>query len=379
MHPPTHPLTSSLPLPLPVSADVDSTSCRLLGPVALVVQLIMGLLVVGSLVYKRQKERPKRKWKVWLLDVCKQLLGQLFVHTLNLVFSQLGFQGEAPQPQANPLVSHAGRRGNPCGLYFLNILVDTTLGVFIIYLLLRYLTSLLTTTFQLQGFVSGQYTPSPSPSSSSPSSPSSRSSTISSSISSSITRRRRGAPPRPKLSYWLKQLALYLFVLLIMKLCVLLLLYAFPVLVDLGNAILDLFGTHKDAQVVFSLAAFPLAMNVVQFWLIDSLLRHNPSTSKYAQLPTERPSTDLSTPSPHHHQYNDRNHDEYEEEADEEERMGEREEQQQQAEEEGGKGRTSHRYPPASPKVGEGGSNGGAGAGAEDGNAEDGRGERNPE
>lgn len=49
------------------------------------------------------------------LDVTKQALGQLFVHTLNVLLSSL--------------VARQGRN-NPCTLYFLNIGIDTTLGEF---------------------------------------------------------------------------------------------------------------------------------------------------------------------------------------------------------------------------------------------------------
>ncbi len=83
-------ILSPIPTPTPTtiigSPDIDD-GCKLLGPFALFVQAIMGVLVIGSLVYKRQRETPKRKWKIWALDVSKQLLGQLFVHMLNVILS----------------------------------------------------------------------------------------------------------------------------------------------------------------------------------------------------------------------------------------------------------------------------------------------------
>lgn len=39
---------------------------RLLGPVALLVQAIMGVLVIGSLLIKRGREKPRRRWRVWI-------------------------------------------------------------------------------------------------------------------------------------------------------------------------------------------------------------------------------------------------------------------------------------------------------------------------
>lgn len=69
--------------------------CQLLGPVALVVQGCMGVFVVLSLVIKRQFEGnvkkgiPRRRWRVWSMDVGKQLIGQGFVHFLNVWVSPL--------------------------------------------------------------------------------------------------------------------------------------------------------------------------------------------------------------------------------------------------------------------------------------------------
>ena len=78
-----------------------------------VVQALLGLLVILSLVYKRHRESPKRPWNIWVFDVAKQLAGQMFVHGVNLLISGI--------------VAHVAS-GNACVLYFLNILVDTTLG-----------------------------------------------------------------------------------------------------------------------------------------------------------------------------------------------------------------------------------------------------------
>ncbi|CDR88089.1 related to Vacuolar membrane protein [Sporisorium scitamineum] len=255
------PMLSPTPTPIIGTPEVDGDNCKLMGPFALFVQAIMGILVIGSLVYKRQREKPKRKWKIWALDVSKQLLGQLFVHILNVVLSDF-------------VASGGGE--NPCSLYFLNILVDTTLGVFFIYIALKWVTHILTERFGLEGFVSGQYTP-PLPTIVSTSGSSS------SSVQSGASRRsfRRG---RPRIEYWLKQLGSYLFVLLLMKMAVLVLFALFPFLFDVGSWILSFFGSHKDVQVLFSMALFPLAMNILQFWLIDSLLRHNPYTSAYSKV-----------------------------------------------------------------------------------------------
>ncbi|KAE8210672.1 hypothetical protein CF327_g5484 [Tilletia walkeri] len=236
---PTPPPTSLLP---GGGAGIDENNCKLLGPFALFVQALMGVLVLGSLVLKRQRERPKRPWKIWSLDISKQMLGQLFVHTLNIVLS-------------DAVAAHG--KNNPCSLYFLNIAIDTTLGVFIIYITLRITTHVLTSVLGWHGFVSGQYGNVPTPD---------------------------GGSGKPKMSYWGKQLVTYLFAIFIMKIFVTGIMWMFPFLFAFGKWLLSLFGKHRNVQVFFVMALFPLAMNVIQFWLIDSLLRHNPTTSVYAKL-----------------------------------------------------------------------------------------------
>lgn len=46
---------------------------------------------------------------------------------------------------------------NPCSLYFLNILIDTTVGVGIFYVGLLCYTKLFVAKFGPEGFTSGQY------------------------------------------------------------------------------------------------------------------------------------------------------------------------------------------------------------------------------
>lgn len=89
----------------------------------------MGVLVILSLVYKRFRESPQRPWRIWyckslcilhrpytilrLFDVNKQIVGQMFVHGVNVAISD---------------TLQRISEGNACVFYFLNILVDTTAG-----------------------------------------------------------------------------------------------------------------------------------------------------------------------------------------------------------------------------------------------------------
>lgn len=214
---------------------IDERNCQLFGFVSILTQLLMGVVVLVTLLYKRHQERPRRAWQIWMLDVSKQLTGQLFVHILNVMFSAVG----------------TGQDGiNPCSLYFLNILLDTTLGIAILYVLLRGLLHTCQYVFGWSGFVSGEY--------------------------SAPMRDGRVAS---MLECWLRQTTVYVIALVLMKLFVLALMNMLPFLILFGSWLLSLFGTHRSLQVVFVMAIFPMAMNMLQFWIVDSMLLYKPSST----------------------------------------------------------------------------------------------------
>ncbi|KAF5363988.1 hypothetical protein D9756_000252 [Leucocoprinus leucothites] len=210
--------------------DVDNRSCQLFGPIALIVQGLMGVLVILSLVYKRHREVSKRPWRIWLFDVSKQVVGQMFVHAVNVFFSDLGSDTT---------------EGNACVFYFLNILIDTTLGVALIYAILHLLTHLAKERLGLRGFESGVY----------------------------------GSPPSIK--YWARQAAIYVLALTTMKLLVFGLIALWPGIFKVGEWILSWTYTQDgDAvQVIFTMGIFPIIMNIVQFWLIDSIVKASDTIS----------------------------------------------------------------------------------------------------
>ncbi|KAL6309836.1 vacuolar membrane protein-domain-containing protein [Sparassis latifolia] len=220
--------------------DVDRRSCRLLGPTALITQGLMGVLVMSSLVYKRHREEPKRPWRIWLFDVSKQVIGQLFVHGVNVLISDV--------------VAHVSS-GNACVFYFLNILIDTTLGVGVIYFVLHFITYLLTEKCNFKGFESGQY----------------------------------GSPP--SFIYWTRQAAVYLLALLTMKLLVVALFAAWPGIFKVGEWLLTFLGPSDAVQVIFTMGLFPILMNILQFWLIDSIVKGSHASS--LALPTDTPRASL--------------------------------------------------------------------------------------
>lgn len=95
--------------------DEPHKTCSLVGPVALVVQALMAVLVVGSLLVKRWYEgrggRKKRRWRVWIADVGKQLIGQAAVHGSNLVVSRGMTSENYDRSEMTSQLGHRGCRG----------------------------------------------------------------------------------------------------------------------------------------------------------------------------------------------------------------------------------------------------------------------------
>lgn len=189
----------------------------------------------------------------------------MFVHGVNVLISNLTSYESA---------------GNACTYYFLNILLDTTLGelpcihklecgrdarlhsegVGLIYAVLHGSTWVLSKKLGIKGLKSGQY----------------------------------GNPP--SVMYWVRQAAVYIFALATMKLLVLALFAFWPGIYAVGDWLLgwttlfegesvqvilyvDSFRSLRTTSRTFYsvMGVFPMIMNVVQFWLIDSIVKASTS------------------------------------------------------------------------------------------------------
>lgn len=156
----------------------------------------------------------------------KQGLGAVFVHALNLAFSIV----PAHKAQEFRLST---QEHNPCMFYFLNVFLDTTIGVFILFLYLKVILYLIGDS---PDFKFGFY----------------------------------GTPPR--FIPWLKQTMVYTVCLIIMKLCVLAVIITVSPLHDASTLLLSLIAARRS-QVLFVMFIFPLFMSIIQYWLIDHIIK----------------------------------------------------------------------------------------------------------
>jgi len=205
-----------------------SDQCKLLGPFSLFVQAILGLLSLSSLLFKRYQEYPhQRPWLIWFFDVSKQVFGSLGIHILNVIASII-FGGDD--------FDIDDEDENPCDYYFLNILFDTTVGIPILWLFLWMIYNGCSR-LGIEGIVSGQY----------------------------------GNPP--KLSYYFKQLALYILGLFLTKSTIYLLLLSNDWFYLMADWILSWTEGHPRLQLFIVLMIFPLIMNAIQYYIVDNILK----------------------------------------------------------------------------------------------------------
>ena len=105
--------------------------CHLLGGYfSSAVQIFIGVIAFSSLVYKREfvETSPSRRpINIWLMDVSKQAISSVIIHFCNIGLSIL-FAKLSLTPD-NDI-------SDECAFYFLSFLLDTIVGVYLIFLLL---------------------------------------------------------------------------------------------------------------------------------------------------------------------------------------------------------------------------------------------------
>lgn len=230
-----------------MSDDENSGECKLLGPFAILVQGALGALALLSLVFKRWRERPQRPIKVWFFDVSKQVVGSILLHLANLLMSMLS-SGAVQDHIAKTAASALGTKTttkyqpNPCSFYLLNLAIDTTIGIPILIGILKILTLGASCTCLAnppQSIESGHY----------------------------------GTPP--KAGWWLKQCLIYFLGLLGMKFCVFVIFQLCPWLGRVGDWALRWTEGNEAVQIAFVMFIFPLIMNALQYYIIDTFIKNN--------------------------------------------------------------------------------------------------------
>ncbi|KAG8532666.1 uncharacterized protein KY384_002543 [Bacidia gigantensis] len=233
-------------------AGAENGDCRLLGPFALFIQGALGILALSSLVFKRWRERPQRPVRIWAFDASKQVVGSGLLHVANLLLSMISSGELTPSPKAGDY------QANPCSFYLLNLAMDTTIGIPILIILLRLLT---------HGFLLTPFGEPPE----------------------SIESGNYGRPPKTK--WWFKQCFIYFLGLIGMKLCVYFIFKLCPWIIQIGDWALKWTEGDERIQVFFVMLFFPLVMNALQYYIIDSFIKDK-KPSDHEAVPSEEGSDD---------------------------------------------------------------------------------------
>jgi len=216
----------------------EHTECVLLpGIFGMFVQGLLFLASVAVLIFKKKREerlerlgRPgirARNWATFLLDSSKQLIGSGWVHVVNLFCaSTFGQMTE----------------GDGCQWYWVNIMVDTTLGVGIVYLLLWGLTRAFEAlTGHKKIFKSGDY--------------------------------KDESGQMIPLKYF-SQLGVWLLCVTLMKLFVALMMLIFRgPMAAISGAFLNLFPDSSKFRLVVVMVITPVCMNAMQLWITDHFIK----------------------------------------------------------------------------------------------------------
>lgn len=141
----------------------DDNKCELVGTFSLLTQALLGLLCLLSLIAKRFYEYPiRRTWPVWFFDVSKQVIGAMGVHVFNVLLSILKALSSELTSRGGLLDDcEDGDCGDPCDWYFLSIVLDCTIGVYVLYVVLYYVSHVCKTYLHMTQTESGQYGPDP--------------------------------------------------------------------------------------------------------------------------------------------------------------------------------------------------------------------------
>lgn len=190
---------------------------ELMGGFGIFIQTILGLIAFSTLMLKRLREPKKhrRRWIIWFFDTSKQGFGTLFIHF------------------ANVFLADALSAEDPCTWYLISFLLDSTVGLLLIYFGLK-LAKYIVSAFDCTSLYFGEY----------------------------------GDPP--KCNAWLGQCAIYLVIMIVEK--VLVGLMVMPQFWQEVRKYMFSWLHDPRVEVILVMLIIPFVVNTIMFWVIDNFL-----------------------------------------------------------------------------------------------------------
>jgi len=216
----------------------ETGECAVLSSVfALVIQSLLFVLSFLTLGVKWKIETAQRPFPVFLRDSSKQIVGSVVIHIWNLLLAILFARG----------VEHADQ----CAWYWMNIMLDTTIGVFITYVFLKL-------SERIFGYDSGDY--------SSVALPWEHPALDEANEHEALLSRRQRT--------WAFQISTWCVVVSLMKCVIALIMWlGRKPLESLSISVTSSIPGGSGAKLIFVMVFTPIIMNVSQFWIQDNFLR----------------------------------------------------------------------------------------------------------
>lgn len=101
-----------------VGEAVIENNCDLVGLFGIAVQIVLALLIFTAVKIKHHFERPRRILKLFFMDGTKQLSSNTMMHVMNVWLA---------------VAVGTSKNHDQCGIYFMSLLLDVTLGLAITY------------------------------------------------------------------------------------------------------------------------------------------------------------------------------------------------------------------------------------------------------
>jgi hypothetical protein len=203
------------------------------GVFGVAVQGILFVCCMGVLLFKFSRDKV-RSFKEFALDSSKQIIGAGWIHVLNLAFAEK--------------LEENMETGDQCEWYWVNIMVDTTIGVLVEYALLHLINGAIDTYLpdQASDFESGAY--------------------------------KNPATGEFMPKKYAKQLGVWVVVVSGMKISMLvLMLVACMPLQKVSALVLGPVMKDKQLKLLAVMIVTPLCMNAFQFWVVDNIIKLHPN------------------------------------------------------------------------------------------------------
>lgn len=204
------------------------SECKILeGWFGYVVQGLLFSVCVGSLLLKWYMEVPRRRFKIFLLDSSKQIVGAGVIHCLNMVCAII-------------FASMEDALADECAWYWVNIMIDTTFGVVVCWGFLKL-------SEWMFGYDSGHYG--------------------------------KGAKTGidwdhdPDYGKWGKQIAVWCLIVCLMKGVVVIIMFSAMSFWEWLSVACTHWIEDKEWRLMFVMIVTPTCMNIFQFWVTDSFLK----------------------------------------------------------------------------------------------------------